>query len=129
MLVTITPAAPLSFLKKYSLRVSTALQSASGGSLGTSIDRTFITSIDSSRKFPAISTNELLTRVQQQTFKYFWDFAHPVSGLARERSNGDDNVDNSVGAGFGIMAVITGIHRNFMTRHEGSERLKKMVSL
>ncbi len=127
-LVTITPAAPLSFLKKYSLRVSTALQSASGGSLGTSIDRTFITSIDSSRKFPAISTNELLTRVQQQTFKYFWDFAHPVSGLARERSNGDDNVVTSGGSGFGIMAVITGIHRNFITRQEGLERIKKMVS-
>lgn len=127
-LVTITPAAPLSFLKKYSLRVSTALQSASGGSLGTSIDRTFITSIDSSRKFPAISTNELLTRVQQQTFKYFWDFAHPVSGLARERSNGDDNVVTSGGSGFGIMAVITGTHRNFITRQEGLERIKKMVS-
>ena len=24
---------------------------------------------------------------QRQTFRYFWDFAHPVSGLARERSN------------------------------------------
>lgn len=128
MLVTITPAAPLSFLKKYDLRVSTALQSASGGSLGTSIDRTFITSIDSSRKFPAISTDELLTRIQQQTFKYFWDFAHPVSGLARERSNGDDNVVTSGGSGFGIMAVITGIHRSFITRQEGLERIKTMVS-
>ncbi|MFN5216460.1 MAG: beta-glucosidase, partial [Bacteroidota bacterium] len=25
--------------------------------------------------------------VQKQTIKYFWDFAHPTSGLARERSN------------------------------------------
>ena len=29
----------------------------------------------------------LLELVQKQTFRYFWDFAHPVSGLSRERSN------------------------------------------
>lgn len=128
MLITLTPATPLSFLQKFNVRVSTALQSASGVNLAASIDRVFITSIDSSRKFPAVSTDELLTRVQQQTFTYFWDFAHPVSGLARERSNGDDNVVTSGGSGFGIMAVITGIHRNFITRQEGLERIKKMVS-
>ena len=30
----------------------------------------------------------LLDITQRQTFRYFWDFAHPVSGLARERSHG-----------------------------------------
>ena len=34
-----------------------------------------------------LTDDELLTKVQSQTFRYFWDFAHPVSGLARERTD------------------------------------------
>ncbi|MEO6979377.1 MAG: hypothetical protein ABI113_13390 [Mucilaginibacter sp.] len=34
-----------------------------------------------------ISDSALLDIVQRQTFRYFWHFAHPVSGLARERDN------------------------------------------
>ena len=39
-----------------------------------------------------LSDDELMTLVQKQTFRYFWDFAHPESGLARERSNGGAEV-------------------------------------
>ena len=46
-------------------------------------------------------TNEvLLEKVQHQTFKYFYDFAHPVSGMARERNSSGDIV-TSGGSGFG----------------------------
>ncbi len=34
-----------------------------------------------------IDDTTLLEVIQRQTFRYFWHFAHPVSGLARERSN------------------------------------------
>ena len=34
-----------------------------------------------------LSDSSLLELVQKQTFRFFWDFAHPVSGMARERSN------------------------------------------
>ena len=34
-----------------------------------------------------LTDEELLNLTQKQTFRYFWDYAHPVSGLARERSN------------------------------------------
>ena len=48
--------------------------------------------------------------VQKQTIKYFWDFAHPTSGLARERSNIAYDYGNEVvttgGSGMGFMAVI-----------------------
>mgnify|MGYP000155063412 CR=1 FL=1 len=30
-----------------------------------------------------LSDSELLEKVQQQTFKYFWDFADPHSGMAK----------------------------------------------
>ena len=34
-----------------------------------------------------ISDSVLLDIVQRQTFRYFWNFGHPRSGLARERDN------------------------------------------
>ena len=43
-----------------------------------------------------LSDSALLDVVQKQTFRYFWDFAHPVSGMARERSNTDFNYGNEV---------------------------------
>lgn len=42
--------------------------------------------------FPVIPDDSLLTLVQQRTFRYFWDYAHPVSGLARERLGSGDIV-------------------------------------
>src|SRR6201992_4259984 len=57
-----------------------------------------------------LTDDQLLDVVQRQTFRYFWDFAHPVSGLARERSNVSYDYGNEVvttrGSGFGIMALI-----------------------
>ena len=88
--------------------------------------RIFHTAIDPTPDFPVISDDELLTQVQQQTFKYFWDFAHPASGLARER-NTSGNIVTSGGSGFGIMSIIVAIERNFITRQEGLDRLDKML--
>jgi len=55
-----------------------------------------------------LSDSALLDVVQRQTFRYFWNFGHPVSGLARERSNTSfdygDEVVTTGGSGFGIMA-------------------------
>src|SRR5690606_22604996 len=84
------------------------------------------TKIDSSKKFPQISDAALLTLVQQQTFKYFWDFAHPHSGLTRERNTSGDLVTTG-GSGFGIMALPVAIERNFITRAQGLERMQKIT--
>lgn len=86
----------------------------------------FVTELDETPKFPKISQDELLTKVEQQTFKYFWDYAHPVSGLSRERLGSDDTV-TSGGSGFGIMTIPVGIERGFITRAEGYERMTKIV--
>jgi hypothetical protein len=125
--IFIQPSAPLSYLRKYIVTVGNTLQSASGGTLNTPLSKAFITQIDSSRKFPAISDNALLDLVQQQTFKYFWDFGHPVSGLARERNTSDDLV-TSGGSGFGIMCIPVGINRNFITRAQGLAKMQTIVA-
>ncbi|MFV0377187.1 MAG: glucoamylase family protein [Mangrovibacterium sp.] len=73
-----------------------------------------------------MSDDELLTKVEQQTFKYFWDFGHPVSGLARERNSSGETV-TSGGSGFGVMAILVGMERGFISRAEGLERLSTIV--
>jgi hypothetical protein len=79
-----------------------------------------------SPKFPVISDEDLLTLVQQQTFRFFWDFGHPVSGLARERNTSGETVTIG-GSGFGIMTIPVGIERGFITRSEGMGRLQKIL--
>jgi hypothetical protein len=81
-----------------------------------------------------ISDDSLMTLVQYRTFQYFWDGAEPNSGMARERFHADGiypqddkNVVTSGGSGFGVMAIIVGIERGFITREEGVERLEKIV--
>jgi hypothetical protein len=78
-----------------------------------------------------LSDTALLELVQRQTFKYFWDFAHPVSGLARERSNVAYNYGNEVvttgGSGFGIMSIVVAANRQWITREQAVERLRKIV--
>ncbi|MEY3050591.1 MAG: hypothetical protein RLY31_376, partial [Bacteroidota bacterium] len=69
----------------------------------------------------------LLDMVQRYTFRYFWDFAHPVSGMARERNTSGDVVTTG-GTGFGVMAVLVGIERGFISREQGLFRLLQLVS-
>ena len=98
-----------------------------GGNFTERYSITFKTQIDSTPKFPIIPDEELLTLIQQQTFKYFWDYAHPVSGLIRERL-GSGEVVTSGGSGFGMMAILVGIERDFITREQGFERLNTIVN-
>lgn len=124
--ITLQPVSPLAHIARYTVGLSTQIKSTEGGHLSTATEINLLTSIDSSNKFPVLTDDSLLTLVQKQTFRYFWDFAHPVSGLARERNTSGDVVTTG-GSGFGIMAMIAAIHRNFITRSDGSTMIKKMV--
>ncbi len=77
---------------------------------------------------------ELLDSVQAQTFRYFWDYAEPNSGLARERFHpdgdypqNDAHIVTTGGTGFGLMAILVGIERGFITRQQGLQRLQGVV--
>ncbi|MDE3145636.1 MAG: Ig-like domain-containing protein [Bacteroidota bacterium] len=124
----ITPAANLSALTKYTASLSTSLKSVSGGALQTASSMDLITAIDSTNKFAVISDSALLDLVQKQTFKYFWDFGHPICGMALERNNGDNNVVTSGGSGFGIMAMIVAANRGFITRTDAVTRLNTITN-
>ena len=125
--------------KKYKITLGNELPSLSKfnlllkASLGASIERDFdlisynlFTGVSNTPVFPLIDDEALLTLVQEQTFKYFWDFGHPVSGLARER-NTSGNVVTSGGSGFGLMSMIVGVERGFITREEAVQRWIKIT--
>ncbi|TXI34237.1 MAG: beta-glucosidase [Niabella sp.] len=79
----------------------------------------------------SLSDSALLDLVQKQTVKYFWDFAHPVSGMARERSNitaqHGHEVVTTGGTGFGIMALIAAVDRGWIPRDTAARHMLKMV--
>jgi hypothetical protein len=74
-----------------------------------------------------ITDKELMDTVQHQTFTYFWDFADPNSGMIKERSTTPNTVTTG-GSGFGVMVILVGIERGYITRDEGLDRVIKMVN-
>lgn len=124
--LVLQPYQNLEGFTKYTVTADQSLKSAKKKQLETKVTVSLTTGFDSTDKFPQIADEQLLDLVQQQTFKYFWDFGHPVSGLARERNTSGDVV-TSGGSGFGIMAIVAAINRQFITRAEGLARMQKIV--
>lgn len=78
------------------------------------------------------SEEELLTLVQQHTFQYFWEGAESNSGLIRERYHldepqKDEQVVTSGGTGFGLMAILIGMERGFISREAGTQRIHQIA--
>ena len=122
----IQPATPLLPITNYIVKVDTGLQSSSSAGIQTQSNINFITAIDTSDKFPRISDSALLTLVQQQTFSYFWNLGDPTSGLARERASG--TTVTTGGSGFGIMSMLVGVQRNFISRADALTRITTIVN-
>jgi len=74
-----------------------------------------------------LSDDELLTMLQEACFRYYWEGAHPVAGATLENIPGDDRIVSTGASGFGIMALIVGVDRAFITREQGLERLTKIL--
>jgi hypothetical protein len=76
---------------------------------------------------------ELLEAVQRQTFAFFWEGAHPVSGLAADRrKTAAEPVDDLIatgGSGFGVMAIIVAVERGWVSRGDAVQRLIAMLDL
>src|ERR1700722_19914259 len=81
----------------------------------------------------ALPDEELLEAVQRQTFGFFWEASHPVSGLAPDRcktvAGPTDDLVTVGGSGFGVMAVIVAAERGWVTRSAAAERIGQMLDL
>ncbi|HRG33854.1 MAG: Ig-like domain-containing protein [Saprospiraceae bacterium] len=123
----VSPLDSLAYFTSYDLYITSSLKSISGKSLESSVNIKLITSLNPNPKPIIMSDDSLLTEVQQKTFKYFWDFGHPVSGLSRERNTSGD-ICTLGGSGFGIMSILVGMHRKFISREDGLNRLILMTN-
>ena len=126
-IIVMQPINILANISKFNASISTSLKSVDGGNLITAIDYTFNTKIDSTNKFPLLADTALLTLVQKQTFTYFWNFGHPISGMARERNTSGDIVALG-GTGFGIMSMLVAINRGFISRTDGLNRISTITN-
>ncbi|MDQ6844298.1 MAG: hypothetical protein M3Z92_08110 [Bacteroidota bacterium] len=79
-------------------------------------------------KTKPMTDDELLTMVQEACFRYYWDNAERISGLAKENIPGRQNMVAAGASGFGIMALIVGTERKFITRKQSVERFLKIVN-
>ncbi|MDT7829374.1 glucoamylase family protein [Pricia sp. S334] len=111
--------------------VSMAVASLITGCNGHRTTDKKITPAESGTSF---SDEQLLDRVQRQTFDYFWSGAEPTSGLARERIHMDNvypthdkDIITTGGSGFGLMAILVGVERGFISRVQALERYEKAV--
>ena len=75
-----------------------------------------------------MTDDELLTMLQEACFRYYWEGADPDSGMIRENLPGDDRIVATGASGFGIMALVVGVDRGFVTREHGVQRLSKIVA-
>ena len=80
-----------------------------------------------------LTDEELLDLTQRETFRYFWDFAEANSGAARERYHPenpsfDANIVTTGGTGFGLMSILVGIERDYVSRSQAVERLDKILT-
>lgn len=74
-----------------------------------------------------LSDEELLTMVQEACFRYYWEAAHPVAGMALEILPGDPDLVAVGASGFGVMALVVAAERQFVSRDQAAERLLKIV--
>jgi hypothetical protein len=124
-LFKLVPNEEMEYLSKFNLLFPSSIGTEAGRPFET-VSYQFYSALDTTPKFPVISDTELLDLVQEQTFKYFWDFGHPVSGMARERNTSNDIVTTG-GSGFGLMAMVVGVERGFITRTQAIERFTQIV--
>lgn len=85
-------------------------------------------------KVEKLTDEQLIDLVEKQTFKFFWDYAEPNSGMARERffpdgkyPENDSHIIAVGGSGFGLMSVIAAVNQKYITKEQAIGRLNKIA--
>ena len=97
----------------------------------TAVDRNGVESPQSESVSAAtrpMSDDKLLTMVQGASFRYYWEGAAPNSGMTRENLPGNDRIIALGASGFGVMALIVGVERGFITREQAVDRLLQITA-
>ena len=79
----------------------------------------------------ALPDDELMERVQYQTFRFFWEDSHSHCGLAPDgspaRSHHLNDLVATGGSGFGVMALIVAVERGWVAREQALDRMGRML--
>jgi exo beta-1,2-glucooligosaccharide sophorohydrolase (non-reducing end) len=75
-----------------------------------------------------MTDDELLSMVQEASFRYYWEKAHPKAGLALENVPGKEHLIALGASGFGVMALIVAVARGFITREAAIGRMLQMLT-
>lgn len=106
--IKLRPIQKLKYLSRYKIVFSKEIKAENNGVLNQNYQLEFNTTLDTLDKFPRLNTEAFLDKIQSTHLKYFWDFGHPTSYMARERDQSGDVVTTG-GTGFGIMSMIVGV--------------------
>lgn len=74
-----------------------------------------------------MTDEELLVSVEEATFRYFYNYGHPVSGLTLERK-GSGDVCTSGGTGMGLLTMMVGAERGFEPRDSVAVQVLKILA-
>ncbi len=138
----------MSFSKKGALAFSILLWCCTWSQAQTAMKPEYIEPVG---VIKGLTDDQLMETVQRQTFRFFWYGAHPVSGMALERSDtvrseyywdyineawDEPNFSKTAfgpdacavgGTGFGILSIIIASERGWITRDAAVERLIKIA--
>lgn len=81
-----------------------------------------------SAMYNGVDDEAMLDLTQQAAFYYFWDYGHPVCGAAREGYTHAPDIVATGGSGMGLMAIIVGSERGWITRQEAADRVLQILS-
>jgi hypothetical protein len=74
-----------------------------------------------------LTRTALFDLVQEKTFRWFWERADEASGMAPDRTTSPAGLVTIGGTGFGLMAILVGIERGYITRADGMARIEKII--
>jgi hypothetical protein len=104
--------------KKFYYKISMVSENYSQSKFSNSVNATTHSLTDSA----------WLDMVQEANFRYYWEGAEPNSGLALEDIPARSHMIAAGASGFGMMAILAGVKRNFITREEAVQRFTKIVN-
>ncbi|MBP3203765.1 MAG: hypothetical protein J6M31_09225 [Bacteroidales bacterium] len=68
----------------------------------------------------------ILDRQQKAAFNFFYEGAESGSGMSLEGNNRGNTITIG-GSGFGVMALVVGMERGWITREQGIEQIQRML--
>ncbi|MDA3905516.1 MAG: hypothetical protein PF484_05510 [Bacteroidales bacterium] len=80
-----------------------------------------------SAKTKIMTDEDFLDMIQESNFRYYWEGAEVNSGLALENIPGRNSMIALGASGFGIMAIITGVERDYISKDEAIDRFLKII--